>query len=291
MAIDDGQSRATADITSKSTASSAHAAPVRWRSAWVTGASSGIGRGLALRLARGGCRVAASARSADKLGDLAGLDANIEPFPLDVTRAGATADTVDDIVERIGLPDIVILSAGIGRFASASRLDAAYFRQMMTVNVIAVADALAPLIPQMIARGSGHIVLVGSLAGYRGLPRAATYAPSKAAVISLAECLRFDLAPKGIVVTMINSGYVETPMTEDFDFPLPFLVPLETALDKIMAGLAAERFEVRFPWQMTLGLRLARLLPNGSYHRVITRVLGPRPGSRGGEPRSRDGAE
>ncbi|MGD9784150.1 MAG: SDR family NAD(P)-dependent oxidoreductase [Hyphomicrobiaceae bacterium] len=250
---------------------------VRWRTAWVTGASSGIGKAIALEIARRGCTVAASARSADTLNEMARDNGRILPFPVDVTDAAAVASTVGSIMDRLGgPPDLVFFSAGVGRFSSATRFDRALFEESMRVNVVALGDALAPLIPPMIARGSGHIALVASLAGYRGLPRAVTYAPSKAAVISLAECLRFDLQPKGITVTMINPGYVDTPMTRKNDFPMPFLMTLDKATGIILRGLERGKFEIRFPWQIGTMVALGRLLSNTSYYWLVKRSMQPK---------------
>lgn len=249
-------------------------ASLPWRSAWVTGASSGLGREIALRLAAGGCRVAVSARSADKLTELQAAHAAIAAFPLDVRDAGATRAVIEAIVTRTGLPDLVVLNAGMGTFKSAARLDAELFRNAFETNVIAMGNALAVLAPLMVARGSGHIALMGSLAGYRGFPRAIHYAPTKAAVRSMADCLRFDLEPKGITITIINPGYVETPLTATNENPMPGLMPLAPAVDRIMKGLAAKRFEIAFPWPMALAVKIGVRVSNFSYFTVSRWMMG-----------------
>lgn len=239
-----------------------------WSTAWVTGASTGLGRGLALRLAAEGCTVAVSARSADKLESLCASSPNLVPFPLDVRDTENVRAVTTEIVSRIGLPDLVILNAGVGEFKKATRFDAELFRKAMETNVIGIGNALAPIIPLMVERGSGHIALMGSLAGFRGIPRGAHYAPTKAATRSLAECLRFDLEDKGIDVTIINPGYVETPMTGELDIPMPGLMALDLALDKIMTGLHKRRYEIAFPWYMELLVKLGVRVSNFTYFKI-----------------------
>ena len=239
-----------------------------WRTAWVTGASTGIGRAVALRLASQGVDVAVSARTAEKLDALAAEQRHIHAFPLDVRDGAATVQTFAAITDRMGVPDLVMLNAGIGIFKSASRFDPALFRNAFETNVIAMGNALAAVIPRMVERGSGHIALMGSLAGYRGFARAVHYAPTKAAIRSMADCLRFDLEPKGIAITIINPGYIETPLTAANDAPMPGLMPLEPAVDRIVSGLARRRFEIAFPWHMALAVKIGVRVSNNPYFRV-----------------------
>ncbi len=245
-----------------------------WSTAWVTGASSGLGRALALRLAADGCKVAVSARSADTLEKLCATNANLAAFPFDVRDHGKATDIASKIVADLGVPDLIVLNAGIGTFKNAARFDAGLFRNAFETNVIGIGNALAPIVPLMVERGSGHIALMGSLAGFRGFPRAAHYAPTKAAVRSLAECLRFDLEEKGITVTIINPGYVETPLTDDLEIPMPGLMPLDTAIDKIMTGLHKRRYEIAFPWHMELLVKLGVRVSNATYFAVTRWTAG-----------------
>lgn len=254
--------------------SSPASAAAPWASAWITGASSGIGRELVLRLAAQGCNVAASARSADKLTELARHDPRITAYPLDVRDAGATQRTLDAIIATQGVPDLVILNAGIGVFKTATRLDAGHFREAFEINVIGMGNGLSAVVPPMVARGSGHIALMGSLAGYRGFPRAVHYAPTKAAIRSMADCLRFDLEPRGITVSLITPGYVETPLTHDLEVPMPGLMPLAPAIDKIMSGLARQRFEIAVPWHMALLVRLGAKVSSPTYFALTRWILG-----------------
>lgn len=243
-----------------------------WKSAWITGASSGIGYELALRLAAGGCAVAASARSADKLDQLAKQNPLITPYPLDVRDADANQRTVADMIAAKGVPDLVILNAGIGYFKNAARMDAARFREAFEINVIGMGNGLAAIVPPMVERGSGQIVLMGSLAGYRGFPRAVHYAPTKAAIRSMADCLRFDLEPKGIDVSLVTPGYIETPLTQDLEVPMPGLMPLAPAIDKIMAGLVRKQFLVAVPWHIAMLVRTGAKVSNTTYF-TMTRWL------------------
>lgn len=239
--------------------------PLPWTCVWITGASSGIGAELALQLARQGVTVAASARSADKLATLAIREPRIKPYPVDVTDRQAVAEAARRIAAELPPVDLAVLNAGIGSFAGASRFSAEQAAQTMAVNYLGVANALEPLIPMMIERGRGQLAFVASVAGYRGLSKAAIYGASKAAVNNLAESLAIDLAGRGITVSVVNPGFVDTPMTEGNPFPMPFLMPVDEAAARIIRGLARRKFEVAFPWQMVTLLKLGRLMPSALY--------------------------
>lgn len=240
-------------------------AAVPWTSVWITGASTGIGRDVAVKLARRGSRVTVSARSADTLTALAAGHARITASPLDVTDRAATASAVTAIEAAQGPLDLVILNAGVWQPMSAAGFDAGKSALSMAVNYLGIANALEFVIPLMIARGHGHIAMTASVAGYRGLPQASAYAPSKAAVISLAETLKPDLARKGVAVSVINPGFVDTPMTEINQFPMPFLMPSDKAADAVISGLEQGKFDIVFPWQMAALMKFARVLPYPAY--------------------------
>jgi short-subunit dehydrogenase len=246
--------------------------PPPWKTAWITGAGTGIGRELAVKLARAGVRVAASARSADRLDELGRAQAGIFPVPVDVTDRAAVDAAHRHILATIGTIDLAVLNAGVWHPMSAGEYDAERVAQSMNVNYLGIANALQPLIPNMIAAGKGHLALVASVAGYRGLPKAAAYAPSKAAVISLAEVLRLELSRHGITVSLINPGFVETPMTAVNQFPMPYIIKAEDAAERILKGLARGKFEIAFPWQLVTMLKLLRLMPNGLYLRLASRL-------------------
>ena len=243
-----------------------------WKTAWVTGASSGIGRELVLKLARAGVRVAASARSAVKLDALARMHANIVPVPLDVTRPAGVSAAFERIVAEFGGVDLVVLNAGIWHPMPSSEYVVAKAVQSMEVNYFGIVNVLEPVIPLMIRNGKGQIALVASVAGYRGLPKAAAYAPSKAAVISLAEVLRLELSRHNIIVSVVNPGFVETPMTAVNTFPMPFMLTPEDAAERIIKGLARGRFEIAFPWQLVTIMKLLRAMPNWLFLRLGGRI-------------------
>lgn len=228
---------------------------------WITGASTGIGRALALSFAADGRNVAVSARSLDKLRELEAASPNIRAFALDVSDATAVAATVNAIETTFGRIGLAILNAGIWKPMTASRYNLDTATQSMTVNYTGVTNCLAPVMAAMIARKAGHIAIVASVAGMRGLPKGAAYAPTKAALISLAESLYADLKLKGVRMTVINPGFVATPMTEANTFPMPFIVSIDDAVKAIRRGLERNTFEIVFPGRMAILMKTLRLLP------------------------------
>jgi short-subunit dehydrogenase len=249
---------------------------VPWKVVWITGASTGMGRDLALKLAREGCKVAVSARSADKLATLAQEHPNLRAYPLDVTQSAATEATVAKIEAELGTIDLAILNAGTWDPMSAKDFTAARTSASMDVNFVGVTHGVEAVVKRFLARGAGHLAMVSSVAGYRGMPQAAAYGPSKAAVISLAEVLKPDLERKGIAVSIINPGFVDTPMTSVNKFPMPFLMTVDAASNKIIAGLKRRKFEIAFPWQLVTMLKIARVLPYPLYFWVARNFLTPK---------------
>lgn len=239
---------------------------------WITGASTGIGNALALSFARDGASVAVSARGADKLRDLEGLSPNIKSFPCDVTDAAGVAATVAAIERALGPIDLAILNAGVWHPMTASSYDLAKVKASMDVNYTGVTNALAPVMAAMTGRARGHIAIVASVAGLRGLPKGAAYAPTKAALISLAESLYADLKLKGVRMTVINPGFVATPMTDVNTFPMPFLITVDEAVTAIRRGLARDQFEIIFPARMALVMKTLRLLPNRVFFWVTGKI-------------------
>jgi NAD(P)-dependent dehydrogenase (short-subunit alcohol dehydrogenase family) len=213
-----------------------------WRVAWTTGASTGIGRDVALQLAAAGVKVAVSARSADKL---AALGPSVFPYPLDVTDAAATASVVARIEADLGPIELAVLGAGTYTPVSPPQLDVELFRTMISTNYLGVVNGLAALSPRMMERGQGHISWIASVAGYVGLPKAAAYGPTKAALINLAECLAPEMARAGVKISVINPGFVETPLTAQNDFTMPFLMKPDEAARRTIAGLRPAYFASR----------------------------------------------
>jgi short-subunit dehydrogenase len=241
-----------------------------WRVAWITGASTGIGRELALLLARRGVTVAASARSADKLES---LGSGIRVYPMDVTNAQAVLDTHARICRELGDIDLAVLAAGTYKPLDVGDFDVCNFTVTNAVNYLGVIHALAALVPSMRQRGSGHVAWIASVAGYCGLPKAAAYGPSKAALINLAESLKPELGAVGVTVSLINPGFVATPLTAQNDFPMPFLMTSEEAANRIVAGLLRRRFEIAFPTRFVALLKLVRLLPYAIYFWIMRRLV------------------
>jgi len=230
--------------------------------AWVTGASSGIGRAVAERLAIKGMTVVVSARSKDALTQFADGFDTVHAYPLDITDNAAVAETVDAIETEIGPIDLAVFSAATWTVLDVEDLNADAIQKGMTVNFNGTVATLVPVVRRMMTRRSGRVAIVASVAGYRGLPRSAAYGPTKAALINLAEALRPDLARHGVDVSVINPGFVDTPMTRDNDFPMPFLMTVDDAAARIITGLERGHYEIAFPWQLVTLLKLLRMLPN-----------------------------
>lgn len=245
------------------------------RLAWITGASTGIGRALALRLVRDGWRVAASARLSDALTSL--VDENggaIRAFPLDVTDAVATARAADEIHAVLGPIDLAVINAGTDARTPAEGFDPVVVRRVIEVNLLGAANTLAAAMPEMIRRRSGHIAVVASVAGYRGLPRAAAYSASKAGLIALAESLKFDLDRHAVKIQVINPGFVRTPLTDKNEFPMPFLIDADAAAERIVRGMAESAFEIAFPRRFAWMLKLIGCLPDRLYFPLVAKATG-----------------
>ncbi|MBN8943462.1 MAG: SDR family NAD(P)-dependent oxidoreductase [Rhizobiales bacterium] len=251
------------------------------RLAWVTGAGKGIGRAVALRLAGQGWIVAASARTeADLTALAAAVPANagqVACYPLDMTDAAAVAGTVARIEAELGPIELALLNAGTHRPISAGGFDLAALRELVEVNLMGTAHGLAALMPRFMTRRAGQIAVVASVAGYRGLPTAAGYGATKAALINMCEALKPELEAAGVDLKLISPGFVATPLTARNRFPMPFLITAEQSADHILAGLGAGRFEIAFPWRMALAMRLLRLLPDRLFFAISRRMVSPAP--------------
>lgn len=242
--------------------------------AWITGASSGIGRAVALRLADEGWQVAVSARSVEPLSELEGLrPGRIRSFPLDVTDLDAVKAVVAAIGETLGPIDLALLSAGTYKRDSVRHFDSRSFRTMVDLNVMGTAHCLEALLPGMIGRHSGQIGVVASVAGYNGLPGGGFYGATKAALINLCEAMRPGAEAEGIDLRIINPGFVDTPLTEKNDFPMPFMITIDEAARSIVEGLKSSRYEIIFPWKMALAIRLLHGMPQALRFAVTRRLL------------------
>ena len=245
---------------------------------WITGASSGLGRALALRVARGGDRVVASARRADALEDLVtaahGQGGKVVSWPLDVTDAAAVTEVVAAIERDVGPIAVAVLNAGTHQPILARDFAADKVKSLLDLNVMGTAHCLEPLLPRMIGRRRGRIAIVSSVAGYAGLPTSAGYGASKAGLINMAEALRPELEALGITLQIVNPGFVRTPLTDRNPFPMPFLMEPEAAAEAFYRGLASDRFEIVFPRRLACLMKLLRLLPHPLFF-AVTRKLVP----------------
>lgn len=243
------------------------------RRCWILGASTGIGASLARAFASRGARVALSARRAGALEELAAqLPASQSlVLPLDITDAQAWGPATDRLFAAWGGVDVVVFMAGDYKPMRAWDVDLPAARAIIEVNLTGILNGLAPLVPRLIAQGSGMLAIVSSVAGYRGLPKALVYGPTKAAAINLAETLYLDLKPRGIGVAVVNPGFVRTPLTAQNDFEMPHLIEPEEAAEEIIRGLERGEFEIHFPKRFSRMLKFLRLLPYRFYFPAIRR--------------------
>lgn len=242
--------------------------------AWITGAGTGIGRALAHRMAIEGWTVAVSARTRADLESLAAERPDrIRVYPLDVTDEDAVNRIAASIEAELGTIDLAIFNAGTYHRTSATTFDRAKFGAMFDLNVMGTVNCLGAVIPTMIARRGGHIAVVASVSGYVGLPGASGYGATKAALINMCESLQPELEAEGVRLQLINPGFVKTPLTDKNDFPMPFLIDVDAAVDHIVAGLKSSSFEIAFPWQMALLIKMLRNVPHWLKFAVTKKMI------------------
>ncbi len=243
---------------------------------WLTGASSGIGEALAYELARRGARVAVTARRKELLDEivakikLSGGEAY--SFPGDVLNLDEMKSLVDSIEKTIAPIELAIPNAGTHLFTKPEQFDSAEYLSIMQLNFGGVLHCLEAIIPRMLQRGGGHLAPVASLAGYRGLPRAAAYGASKSALIHFLESIRFHLKPKGITITIVNPGFVKTPLTDKNDFYMPFLISSEKAAKIICNGIERGKRTVAFPVPFSWLVGLGKFLPAPVYEKIVNQL-------------------
>jgi short-subunit dehydrogenase len=243
--------------------------------AFITGASSGIGESLSRLLARRGYAIGAFARSADKLDALVqhieAAGGKAMSLPGDVTIRDDLEAAKAKLEASLGPADLVIANAGVGFIMPVHKIDPEKTRQIILVNVVGAMQTIEIFLPQMLERGSGHIVGISSLAGYQGVPTTASYGASKAALTIYLESLRCELLPRGIHVTTVCPGFVETPMTAG-NKKMPFLMGVEEAARRIADGIERRKRVLRFPLTLSLLLRLVQWLPDPVYEAVVRRM-------------------
>lgn len=243
---------------------------------WLTGASSGIGEALARRLARDGARLALTSRRGDELArvvsEITAVGGNAVAFPCDVTQRDEVITVGGRIINHFGKLDIVIANAGTHRFTVPEQFDSKEYLDLMNLNYGGMLHTINAVLPDMIARRAGHVVGVASLAGTRGLPRAAAYGASKAAMHHFLESIRFHLVRHDVDVTIVNPGFVKTPLTDKNDFYMPFLVSAEQSADIIARGIARRAREVSFPFPFNWLVKSGKFLPAPLYEAIVNRL-------------------
>jgi len=246
------------------------------RRCWIVGASTGIGAALADALAARGARVALSARRKDPLEAMAARcgAGRALALPLDITDAKALEAAAAAIESAWGGIDLVVAMAGEYKPMRAMDIDLAVARTMIETNLMGYLNVCAAVVPRMLAAKSGAISLVSSVAGYRGLPKSLVYGPTKAALINMAETMYLDLAPRGVAVSVVNPGFVKTPLTAQNEFEMPHIISPEEAAAEMLAGYGRGEFEIHFPKAFSRKLKLLRLLPYGMYFNAIRKSTG-----------------
>ena len=240
---------------------------------WITGASSGIGKALSIKFAKEGWQVAASARRENLLIELNKNYNNIHPFPLNVTDPKVIQIAFKNILNKLNGVDLCIFSTGTYDPKKEREIDEKEIRNVMEVNFFGTVNCIKIVEDYFKEKKEGHISIVSSVAGYRGLPNSTGYGASKAALINLTESLYFDFKKNNVRVSLISPGFIKTPMTDKNNFKMPFIKSPEFAAQKIYNGLIkSNAFEITFPKQLTLIMKILRILPYWKYLYLIEKL-------------------
>ena len=241
---------------------------------WITGASSGIGRALAIKFANEGWLVAASARRENLLQELGQENENIHSFPLDVTDVDKCKSVFKDVLEKFENIEICVFGTGIHDPKSEKKFNLEKVREIMEVNYFGTMNSINSIYDYFSEKKNGQISIISSVAGYRGLPAAGAYCASKAALTSFAESLNFDMQMKNVRVSLVSPGFIKTPMTDQNDFPMPMIKSPEFAANEIYKGLTVKRgFEIHFPKAFTYFLKFLQILPSGIYFKLVSKGM------------------
>ena len=241
---------------------------------WITGASSGIGRSLAIKFANEGWKVAASARRENLLKELSNKYPNIESFPLDVTNINKCNSVFKEIIEKFENIEICVFGTGIHDPESEKEFNLDKIKKIMEVNFFGVMNSINSVYSYYNEKKSGQISVISSVAGYRGLPAAGAYCASKSALTSFTESLYFEMKRKNVRVTLISPGFIKTPMTDQNDFPMPMIKSPEFAAEQIYLGLIKKKgFEIHFPKAFTFIMKILRILPNNIYFKIVEKGM------------------
>lgn len=244
---------------------------------FLTGASSGIGEGLALAMAKRGAVLGLAARRRELLDDLAdrcrAFGSRALVFPIDVADEAAVAAAADEMRSVFGRIDILVANAGIGGNDEETRAYTPHaVRKLIEVNLLGAVNAVHAVVGPMIERGSGQIVAISSLAGFRGLPKSAAYSASKAGMTAFFESVRLDVRRSGVDVTIIQPGFIRTPLTSGRASKMPFLMELDDAIPYFIRAIEKKKKFAAFPWQLATIVRAGKFMPAWIYDRVAGRA-------------------
>lgn len=245
---------------------------------WLTGGTSGIGKALTTRFLSEGKQVALTGSNQEKLDrfvtELGDVDGRLLAIAADVSNDQDVEDGYNRIKEQWGVPDMVIANAGTHINMPASEISLEKCRKLFEINLAGAVSTLLVGLPDMLIRGSGHLVGVGSLSSYRGLPLAAAYGATKAGLNNFLQSLRFDVETHGLSVTAINPGFVKTPLTDLNEYPMPLIIEADEAAEYIWQGLGRKKMEIHFPPAFSWSCKLLRVLPYPVYHWLVRRITG-----------------
>jgi len=244
---------------------------------FLTGASSGIGEGLAVAMAERGAVLGLLARRREELENLASAcrekGGHTMIFPCDVTDAKAVQDAADEMRREFGHIDIMIANAGIGGNDKETRAyEPEAVKRLIDTNLLGAVNCIHAVVPHMLERGKGHLVAISSLAGIRGLPKSAAYSASKAAMTMFFESVRLDMIGKGIDVTIIQPGFIETPLTAGRTNRMPYVMKLDDAIPYFLSAIEKKKAFAAFPWQLASIVRLGKIMPASLYDRIASRM-------------------
>jgi len=240
---------------------------------WITGASSGIGKALAIKFAKENWKVAASARREYLLQELSEKESNILPFSLDVSNLTNVQDTFKDILKEVGNIDLCIFGAAIYDPNYEKEINEKKIREIMEINFFGVINCIKTVEQYFKAKKNGHVSIISSVAGYRGLPKSEGYGASKAALNNLVESLYLDFQKYNVKISLISPGFIKTPMTDKNKFKMPFIRSAEFAANKIYKGIVHKKsFEIAFPIELVSILKIFRILPYRIYFFLIKKL-------------------
>ena len=237
---------------------------------WITGASSGIGKSLAIKFAENGWKVAISARRVEKLKEICKINTNIHSFPLDVLNIDQCDYTFKRILEKFDNIDKCIFCVGIRDRESEKNLNLSKIEKIFKTNFFGNVNTINSVYSYYKNKKEGHISIIGSIAGYRGLPDSGAYSASKSALIAFAESLYFDLSKHNVQLSIINPGFINTDMVKNNKYKMPFIKSSEYAANIIYSNIVKNKnFEIHFPKGLSLLMKFLSILPFKLYYKLI----------------------